>query len=248
VNALKSMKKSNQNIPFRYKLKENLKDLKNSYQLKSTVLDYDYYFVHITKAGGTFLKDCLRSIVNERVYFDNHDLKIYNIPDHQKILVSCRHPVDRFVSSFYTQLHRSRGITSSEKKFYDFYSYDINNYIEDLKSSPSSVERKSYFLCCHVGRFSTYSYWLKDKKMIDSRSHLISHIFRVENLDEDISNFAHSFENSEFDLIKFNRYAMPARKTYPPIKSENIDFLTTYLQNEFDLVNHLRSVKGYSPY
>lgn len=242
------MKKSNQNIPLRFRLKENLKDLKNSYQLRFTVRDYDYYFVHVTKAGGTFLKDCLRSILNERVYFDNHDLKIYNVPDHKKILVSCRHPVDRFVSSFYTQLHRSRGITSSEKKFYNFYNYDVNCYIDDLKSSPLSVERKSYFLCCHTGRFSTYSYWLKDKKTIDSYSHLISHIFRVENLDEDIANFAHTIKNSKFNPTEFNRYAMPGGKSYPSVKNENIDFLTSYLQNEFDLVNHLRSVKGYSPY
>ena len=68
-------------IPNRILIKEYLKDIKNTNNLKYSSKNYDYYFVHITKCGGTFLRDALKDILKpSAMYTNNHELKLYHIP------------------------------------------------------------------------------------------------------------------------------------------------------------------------
>ena len=69
----------NPSAPLRLKLKERLKDIKNSLIVGSASNLYDFYFIHVAKAGGSFLRDCLKDILAESVYFDNHELKLSHI-------------------------------------------------------------------------------------------------------------------------------------------------------------------------
>ena len=62
-------------------------------------------FLHIGKTGGTALIDTLRGQKTEdyliRMY--GHKLKLVNIPEGHKVVFFIRHPVDRFISSYYSR-------------------------------------------------------------------------------------------------------------------------------------------------
>ena len=98
-----------------------------------------------------------------------------------------------------------------------------------------------------LGRFSTISYWLKNKQIIDLKADSIVKLFRVESLNDELREFALENNNMSFDATNYKKRGKPSSKTLPKIESKYIDFLHSYLDLEFDLVNHLRQIKGYLP-
>ena len=236
-------------IPKRILIKEALKDLKSTYLLHQFVGNYDYFFVHLTKCGGTFLRDVLQDILSSsKLYTNNHELKLFHIPRHRPVILACRDPILRFESSFYSRIHRSNVKNKSENEYQLRYGNDINSYIESLMRDPQGTLKSAYFGNPMIGRFSTVSYWLKSKKVIDSRANDIIKLFRVEQLDDDLEEFSKHIGVTLFNLKNYKRYERPPNIKLTAINVKYLDFLHSFLDSEYDLVNHLRAAKGYDPY
>ena len=68
--------------------KEKCKDWCYKFKLR-TIDNYDYYYVHPTKTGGTFLKNILlNSSLN--IYTNRHELKINHIHSNKSVIISIR--------------------------------------------------------------------------------------------------------------------------------------------------------------
>ena len=230
--------------------KEKCKDWYYKFKLR-TIDNYDYYYVHPTKTGGTFLKNILlNSSLN--IYTNRHELKINHIPSNKSVIISIRDPIKRLESSFYSLLHKRKNFqskikdyTEKWKKFYTFYP-DINCYINALKTRKKITLQNSYALNDHLGRFSNYSYWFKSSNYIKTLDKSRIFLLRTESLNVDIDLF---FRERKLKLTQkqFNKYSNTYKKIIPIDKS-NIEFLKSYLANEYKIVNTLLDLKNLPPY
>ena len=231
-------------------IKEKCKDLYYKYRLR-TIDSYNYYYVHPTKTGGTFLKNILlNSSLN--VYANRHELKVNHIPSNKSVIISIRDPIKRFESSFYSLLHKRKNFQSKRKdhtenwkKFYSLYP-DINSYINALRTCKKNTLENSYTLNDHLGRFSNYSYWLKSSNYIKRLDKSRIFLLRTESLNDDIELF---FREKKLKLSqkKFSKHSNTYKKIIPIDKS-NINFLKSYLTDEYHIVNTLLDLKNLPPY
>ena len=236
---------------FKIHLKENLKDLRYRHNLK-TNNNFDFYYVHPTKTGGTFLANILENS-SLNIYKDRHELKMYHIPANSSVIISIRDPIKRFESSFYSLLHKRKNLQSKRKtyterwkKFYSLYP-DINSYVQALKYNKRKTLENSFALNDHVGRFSNYSYWLKSSDYIKKLDQSKLSILRVEFLNDDIELFFEAQKLMKPSLEKYNRFSNSYKKVIP-INKSNIDFLRSFLKGEYTIVNTLLELKNLPPY
>ena len=65
-----------------------------------------FFFLHIGKTGGSAVQHALRSLAREDIVLCGHDVSLNDVPRGAKAVASIRHPVDRFVSGFYSRLRQ----------------------------------------------------------------------------------------------------------------------------------------------
>ena len=233
------------------RIKESVKDIVYQNRIRNSQ-QFDFYYIHPTKTGGTYLKNVLMESPIS-VYANAHELKSYHAPRNSSLLISVRDPIKRFESSYYSLLHkrknledRNRKKTKRWKQFYTQYP-NINYYIESLRSDWQKTIHNSYILNDHVGRFSTYGYWIKNISYIRSINSHKLYIFRVEKLDNDIERFFKFVNIDKPELKEHKRYS----NTYSlieKIKEENVEFLKVYLEGEYKLANTLLEIKDLPKY
>lgn len=239
-------------IPKRIIVKDFLNDIRNKYVFTQATKSYDYIFIHPTKCGGTFLRSSLCDILSDyKLYANHHEIKISHLPLHSKILISCRDPIERFESSFYSYFRGIWKLNHNYPKYHRIYNFiirygnDINNYLDDLTRSPSVITRQMALKYDFLGRFCSISYWLRSKRHLDRMMSNIT-LFRVECLNRDLLDFAKNINSSSFDPNRIQKGARPTN--LPKIDGKYTEFLYSYLSSDYELVNHLRVAKGFPPY
>ena len=68
----------------------------------------DVHVLHIGKTGGSALKAALRPLGRPDIVLHDHDFTLADLPERSLAVVSIRHPLDRFVSGFYSRRRRGR--------------------------------------------------------------------------------------------------------------------------------------------
>ncbi|QNI86954.1 hypothetical protein [Synechococcus sp. ROS8604] len=246
-NKMNKQNLNNISKPKQLRIKEFFKDIKNKRIFENEAKNYDFCYVHPTKAAGSFLVRSFSNFKNVKVLHRAHEIKINHLALKSKILISVRDPITRFESSFYSVLHKRKDkLEYNLLKFYSKY-HDVNKYIDDLKRDPKHTIQYSCLHNDHMGRFLSYDYWIKDLLTIKKYSDSIFFVFRQEHMESDVSLFLKKIDCSQDITKNIQKFDKPKNK-YPIINSDNIEFLKNFLENDYALVNCLLKAKGLSTY
>lgn len=139
-------------------------------------------FIHITKSGGTNIKDKNKN--DNIIYYSYHDEDaLFYKTNQMKCFAILREPIDRYVSLFY---YNMKGSEKYEKK--DDYYTDINIFVNDHYNDRNLINKYE-----NGGQFKKQIEWLQDADMTDT--FIVK--FDKQNLINNIRNLC------DFNGIKF---------------------------------------------
>ncbi|MEO1924760.1 MAG: hypothetical protein ABGY08_02025 [Gammaproteobacteria bacterium] len=99
------------------------------------------HFLHIGKTGGTALISTLKNIGETDEYLIRmhpHRIRLVNIPIGHKVVFFLRHPVDRFISSFYSRQRKGAPRHNMEWRPLEAEAFGVFNIANDLAEGLSS--------------------------------------------------------------------------------------------------------------
>lgn len=204
--------------------------------LKSDLLHNKYTvgFIHITKTGGTDLKD---KNINNEIYFGRYhyeDGKFYN--NYLPCFAIIREPIDRFKSLFFYNMFGSTKY--GNKKFFKKYT-DINDFIEDCKNDINLLQKIE-----NGWQFRPQTKWLNGNK---------NSIFLMKYNNHNNCNNIMYFLKKEFNIdFNYNACYYKINVTYydydvnSNINEKNLVFLNNLYKNDFILYDKLSKI--YQPY
>ncbi|WP_186544847.1 sulfotransferase family 2 domain-containing protein [Synechococcus sp. ROS8604] len=191
------------------------------------------------KAGGTYLRSQLNNYLN--VYIDDwHEIKLHHLNSRQKAIVCLRDPIKRFESAFYSKLHMKQNLNNKESELYMRYP-DVNEFTKELIANPSIVQKYCWGnrSVPMLSRYSRLSYWFGSIRQIKKNRSKILNVIRTEYIDLDLKDI-YDLYGIVPDNIKWKKNKKPESK-YPKLSESNINYLKSYLAEEYQISNYLLS-------
>lgn len=193
--------------------------------------NYKIGFIHITKSGGTDIKD---KNTNSEIYFGLYHYEDgYFYQNYMPCFAIIREPIERFKSTFFYNMYGSEKY--NHKRFYHCYS-DINQFIDDCIKEPE--------LLCKIEngwQFRPQYEWLTGNK---ENTFLIKY-----NKYNNCNNIIY-FLKKEFDIdYKYNSVYRKINTTIynsytkSDINEKNYNFLRDYYNEDFIIYEKLSNTK-----
>lgn len=215
----------------RFKKKLSLSELRRLSYLKKKLRSLFWrmrgkrivYILHIGKTGGSALAYAVKNYLvtpKYRIIFCKHWITLSDIPKKDKAVFCIRHPVERFISGFY-----SRKFYDMPKPFFlwnpgEKKAYETFNTHNDLALGLSSKDPKirQEAICAmqsieHIRSF--YSDWFRSEEYFLSRLKDILFIGLTERLDQD-------FEKLKKILYMKESIKLPKDKQHAHVGSYNV--------------------------
>jgi len=151
------------------------------------------HLLHIGKTGGSALKEALlpvRKGRGYRIWFHKHDVSLADIPRGDKVIITIRDPISRFVSGFYSRKRQGKpkyNIPWSEEERRAFSIFRTPNELANALRSENREVREEALRAMrgimHVNSFLRD--WVISREYLLSRKEDILIVMSQENLDED---------------------------------------------------------------
>lgn len=236
INNLKKIKYYLKNY-YLYDIEKATREILKFY-ISDKKLSINYF--HIPKTGGKFIKNLLNSTLGNDLFKSHaHVVKAKWINPNYKVMISIRDPVDRFISSYYSDLRNFQINNVKPSKngqiLYDKYP-NINSAIRGFING----EKEIGYLT-QLGLLSRINYW-GEKEDFEKIENLF--VIRTEYLKDDLLNFlsnefAHLENwNNVINKFKGDNLKQTNKKDYVldlDIKEELRDFLS----EEYKLYEYL---------
>jgi len=178
-----------------YDIEKALKEILKFYlSNKKTCINY----FHINKTGGKYIKNLL-NLYLDKDYFKSHEhsVKAKWINPKYKVMISIRDPIDRFISSYYSDLRYSQINNVNPSKYGQLFYQKYPNINSAIKGFINGEKEIGYLT--QMGFMSSIRYW-GEKKDFERMKNLV--VIRTEYLKEDLLNFL-TKEFGDFD--KWNK-------------------------------------------
>ena len=199
-------------------------------------------YFHINKTGGKYIKNLLNLYLDKDNFKSHeHSVKAKWINPNYKVMISIRDPIDRFISSYYSDLryYKINNVKPSKygKIVYEKYP-NINSAIKGFING----EKEIGYLT-QMGFMSSIRYW-GEKKDFEKIENLF--VIRTEYLKKDLLAFlSNQFGNFEkWDSIisnfKGDNYKQTTKNDYELDQGIKKD-LEEFLSEEYKLYNYLLS-------
>lgn len=152
--------------------------------------DVKFYFLHVGKTGGSAIRHALRPLAREDIVLCGHEVTLADIPDGDKAFVAIRHPIDRFVSGFYSRFRRGRPLFDnpwSEAESEGFAEFKTANALaETLWSDDLEEQLRARALVEASGHIRSFlKDWFGDIQTLTRLSGRISLIIHQPDLNTD---------------------------------------------------------------
>lgn len=149
------------------------------------------HFLHVGKTGGSAIKYTLKNIRHKRYrfLFYNHEIKLKDIPEGEKVFFCLRDPITRFISGFNSRKRKGKPLyytewTNDEKIAFEIFDKP-NDLAEAISSNNKEYREQAYFAMssiCHLNM--PYISWFQNKGYLQSRKDDILSILFQEELNE----------------------------------------------------------------
>jgi hypothetical protein len=181
------------------------------------------YFLWIGKTGGNSIRNVLQHVGARQVRYSfevcSHDVTVAMIPPGHGYFFSIRHPVDRFVSGFYSRCRQGKPKNNSPWNRGEAAAFQVfpnaNSLAEALSSSNSGVRmdaEKAFSSIMHVKNHLVS--WFDGPDFLNQRPPL--RILRQSHLDRDLENFLASCLGLRMPQIPKD----PVARHQSPVKPE----------------------------
>jgi Sulfotransferase family len=153
------------------------------------------HFLHISKTGGSAMKDAIRSIGEPetsygKLHLHPHPFTLEEVPEDHHVFFCVRDPMTRFVSSFYSRMRKSRpryfhDWNDAEREAFEIFDTPralaaaLESSNEDLRARAEAAMGGIQQVRRHLTK------WLRDPILLKRRRSQIVYIARQETLDED---------------------------------------------------------------
>ncbi|NQY67972.1 MAG: sulfotransferase family 2 domain-containing protein [Flavobacteriales bacterium] len=135
------------------------------------------HFLHIGKTGGTALISTLKEVKETEEYLIRmhpHRVKLMTVPVGHKVVFFLRHPVNRFISSFYSRLLKGAPRHNLEWRPLEAEAFAIfkiaNDLAEGLSSTDLSLKEKAENAMRNIFHVRNSFYdWVGDDDYFESR-------------------------------------------------------------------------------
>ena len=205
-----------------------------------------FNYFHIPKTGGKYIKKILSTNLSKnqfRAY--EHFVRAKWLNPKEKVIISVRDPVDRFISCYYSDI---RNYEKNNVALSNFGKLLYKNYpnIESAIKAYIKGEKEIGYLA-QLGFMSSINYW-GNKKDFSKFENLT--IIRTEFLQQDLLDFLNNefseYKNWNEIINNFNgeRFKQTEKKEYKINHNLRYDLLD-FLSEEYKLYNYLLSRKIY---
>lgn len=151
------------------------------------------HMLHIGKTGGTVIKDALRPFCRQgsyQIHLHSHRVYLEHIPQGEKVFFFLRHPVDRFVSGFYSRLRRGRPRyrsrwTAGERRAFSTF-VNPSDLGESLSSDCEKVRLEGINAMREIRHVRSFLWdWFQSPEYFESRLPDVLFVGFQESLDRD---------------------------------------------------------------
>lgn len=153
------------------------------------------HYIHIGKTGGSALRRVIEKYPQTdryKIHYYPHGGRFRGIPEGEKLLITTRDPVTRFVSGFNSRLRRGRplydgGWTPNERIV--FSNFETPNALAKALYSSNDDERQTaefaMDVISHLTKRSSFKGYFTSPEYVRSRADDILAVMQMETFDED---------------------------------------------------------------
>ena len=150
------------------------------------------HFLHISKTGGTALKEALKSHLTSTHYIIHlhpHKYTLPDVPREDKFFFFLRDPISRFKSAFYSRQRKGNPRynypwTPGEKIAFEGFS-NANELAISLSSKDRQTKQAAVNAMVHISHLRSYYSWFDSKEYFLTRLETVLFIGFQEQLESD---------------------------------------------------------------
>lgn len=204
-------------------------------------------YLHINKTGGTAFKNTFSKkmvIGNFLIKIRNHEVRLRDIKEGEKIVFTVRDPILRFVSGFNCALRKGLPRHNLKWSKEEESTFEVFKSPNDLASNLYSDVRAQRAIksCRHIK--TSYWDWFESEEYLESRKDDVLFVFRQENLESDFNFFVKNFLKEEG--LKLPKDQVLSHKS-PPNYDKHLGLLAVenlkkWYNKDYEFLNYIKKI------